>query len=277
MWRSLPSAPYLFVTVVPGVFIIDENNYLVNVIAVRQGHVTVANTAGLSPSRELAFFDPAPRSRAVNSTPVASTAPPLYRSSRCSFLLVRLAGAGGAQPSGVSGHHRPGVRLLGSIRHPHFYGLAGCRCVRARRLRDGVRPRSLASRVEHRVVYRRNLRRVPGDRARAAAHGGPGRLPPRTRGRRPLSGGWLHSARTEANSPSSMIPCGQPSRSAPFLFCGLFTPSPRPRRLSRGPSGIRGSPRWPMAVPHSARPFEVHIDLDPNGVRTRRVVRRRSV
>jgi hypothetical protein len=68
----------LFVSVVPGVFIIDENNYLVNVIAVRRGRVTVANTAGLSPSRELAFFDPDPSSRVVNSTPVASTAPPLY-------------------------------------------------------------------------------------------------------------------------------------------------------------------------------------------------------
>jgi hypothetical protein len=68
----------LFVTVVPGVFSVDEDNYLVNVIAVRQGHVTVPNTAGLSPSRELVFFDPEPRSRVVTSTPVASTAPPLY-------------------------------------------------------------------------------------------------------------------------------------------------------------------------------------------------------
>jgi hypothetical protein len=68
----------LFATVIPGVFSIDEDNYLVNVIAVRQGHVTVANTAGLSPSRELVFFDPEPRSRVVSSTPVASTAPPLY-------------------------------------------------------------------------------------------------------------------------------------------------------------------------------------------------------
>ena len=68
----------LFSTVIPGVFSIDEDNYLVNVIAVRQGHVTVANTAGLSPSRELAFFDPHPPSRVVHSTPVSSTAPPLY-------------------------------------------------------------------------------------------------------------------------------------------------------------------------------------------------------
>ena len=68
----------LSLTVVPGVFIVDDNNYLINVVALRQGHVTVANTAGLSPSRELLFFDPASESRVVESTPVGSTAPPLY-------------------------------------------------------------------------------------------------------------------------------------------------------------------------------------------------------
>ena len=66
------------VTVIPGVFIIDDDNYLINVLAMRQGRVTVANTEGLTPSRELLFFDPGPSSRVVNSTPVASTAPPLY-------------------------------------------------------------------------------------------------------------------------------------------------------------------------------------------------------
>jgi hypothetical protein len=68
----------LSLTVVPGVFTIDETNYLVNVVALRHGHVTVANTAGLSPSPELAFFDPGAWSRTGDSTPVASTAPPLY-------------------------------------------------------------------------------------------------------------------------------------------------------------------------------------------------------
>jgi hypothetical protein len=66
------------VTVVPGVFTTDDNNYLINVIALRQGRFTVANTEGLSPSRELLSFDPSPWGRAVDSTPVASTAPPLY-------------------------------------------------------------------------------------------------------------------------------------------------------------------------------------------------------
>jgi hypothetical protein len=68
----------LSVSVVPGVFTVDDNNYLVNVLALRQGRVTIANTEGLTPSRELLFFDPTSRSRAVTSTPVASTAPPLY-------------------------------------------------------------------------------------------------------------------------------------------------------------------------------------------------------
>src|SRR5262245_43200222 len=68
----------LSVNVVPGVFTVDDNNYLVNVLALRQGRVTLANTEGLPPSRELLFFDPTARSRAVTATPVASTAPPLY-------------------------------------------------------------------------------------------------------------------------------------------------------------------------------------------------------
>lgn len=66
------------VTVVPAVFTTDDNNYLINVLALRQGRFTVANTEGLSPSRELLAFDPGPWIRAVNSTPVASSAPPLY-------------------------------------------------------------------------------------------------------------------------------------------------------------------------------------------------------
>jgi len=66
------------INVVPGIFIVDENNYLVNVVALRQGRVSVPNTDGLPPSRELLFFDPAPGTRQVASTPVVSVAPPLY-------------------------------------------------------------------------------------------------------------------------------------------------------------------------------------------------------
>jgi hypothetical protein len=75
--------------VVPGIFTVDENNYLINVLALRRGHVTVTNTTGFSPSRELLFFDPGPWGRSVTDTPVASTAPPLY-----AFLALPFVWAG---------------------------------------------------------------------------------------------------------------------------------------------------------------------------------------
>lgn len=78
----------LTVTVVPGVFTVDANNYLVNVVALRQGRVTVPNTDGLPPSRELLFFEPGPWSRSVTSTPVASNAPPLYAPIALPFSLA---------------------------------------------------------------------------------------------------------------------------------------------------------------------------------------------
>lgn len=68
----------LSATVVPGVFTTDDNNYLINVLVLRQGRLTLANTEGLTPSRELLAFDPGPWTRAVTSTPVGSSAPPLY-------------------------------------------------------------------------------------------------------------------------------------------------------------------------------------------------------
>src|SRR5438477_7496030 len=87
--RAAPGFPHLLVallalgailtaSVIPAIFTVDENNYLVNVLALRHGHVTVANTAGLAPSRELVFFDPGPWARSIETTPVVSTAPPLY-------------------------------------------------------------------------------------------------------------------------------------------------------------------------------------------------------
>ena len=69
---------FITVTVIPSNFTIDDYNYLVNVIAARQGHVTLQNTAGLTPSQELLAFDPVASSRAVTRTPIASAAPPLY-------------------------------------------------------------------------------------------------------------------------------------------------------------------------------------------------------
>lgn len=76
----------LTATVVPGVFSVDEDNYLVTAISLRQGGVTLANTAGLPPSRELRFFDPGPWEQPVRSTPVTSTAPPLYAPVAVLFL-----------------------------------------------------------------------------------------------------------------------------------------------------------------------------------------------
>ena len=42
--------------VVPGVFTVDDNNYFVNVVMLRDGSVTLRNTAGLPPTNELLAF-----------------------------------------------------------------------------------------------------------------------------------------------------------------------------------------------------------------------------
>ena len=65
-------------TAVPGIFTIDDGNYLVNALALQKGAVTIANTADLPASSELLFFDPVPWTRVVTTTPVGSSAPPLY-------------------------------------------------------------------------------------------------------------------------------------------------------------------------------------------------------
>jgi hypothetical protein len=79
-------------TTIPGIFMIDDDNYLVTVVALRQGQLKVPNTAGLTPSRELLFFDPGPASRVVESTPVTSTAPPLYAPLALPFSWFGLRG-----------------------------------------------------------------------------------------------------------------------------------------------------------------------------------------
>lgn len=68
----------LTATVVPGVFTIDEDNYIVTLVALRHGRLTVPGTEGLPASSELVWFDPQAHSREVHATPVASTAPPLW-------------------------------------------------------------------------------------------------------------------------------------------------------------------------------------------------------
>ncbi len=68
----------LTATVVPGVFTIDEDNYLVTAVALRHGRLTLPGTEDLPASRELLWFDPQGRSRARVTTPVTATAPPLW-------------------------------------------------------------------------------------------------------------------------------------------------------------------------------------------------------
>ena len=78
----------LTATAVRGPFTIDENNYLVTVLGLRQGRLTLPGTDGLPPSRELLYFDPAAVVREVTSTPVASTAPPLYAPLALAFSFL---------------------------------------------------------------------------------------------------------------------------------------------------------------------------------------------
>ena len=77
----------LVVTTIRGAFIIDEINYMVSVIGLREGRLTVPGTDGLSPSKELVYFDPEPFNRTVLSTPVVSLAPPLYAPLALPFFL----------------------------------------------------------------------------------------------------------------------------------------------------------------------------------------------
>ncbi|HLF20591.1 MAG TPA: hypothetical protein VI704_07360, partial [Bacteroidota bacterium] len=69
---------FLTLTAIPGIFIIDEDNYLVSLVALRHGRFTIPGTEGFKPSSELVYFDPEANHRIVSSTPVTSLAPPLY-------------------------------------------------------------------------------------------------------------------------------------------------------------------------------------------------------
>ena len=77
----------LAATTIRGAFIIDEINYMVNVIGLREGRLTVPGTEGLSPSKELLYFDPEPYDRSVSSTPVSSITPPLYAPIALPFVM----------------------------------------------------------------------------------------------------------------------------------------------------------------------------------------------
>lgn len=78
----------LSATIIPGVFTIDEDNYLVTVTALRQGRLTVPGTEGLPASSELVWFDPQAHVRRVDETPVSPTTPPLYAPLALPFSLL---------------------------------------------------------------------------------------------------------------------------------------------------------------------------------------------
>jgi hypothetical protein len=82
----------LVVTIIPGVFIIDEDNYLVTVVGLRHGTLMVPGTENLTPSKELVFFDPEASRRTVQSTPVVSLVPPIYAFLALPFSFVGLRG-----------------------------------------------------------------------------------------------------------------------------------------------------------------------------------------
>ncbi len=68
----------LWLTAIDEVFTLDECHYFASVRALASGGLTVPETEGLPPSRELIGFDPTGRYRVVASTPVAPSVPPLY-------------------------------------------------------------------------------------------------------------------------------------------------------------------------------------------------------
>ncbi|MBI3003933.1 MAG: hypothetical protein HYY49_00780 [Ignavibacteriales bacterium] len=68
----------LLATVIPGVFIIDEDNYLVSVLALRHGGFTPPGLDELTPSPSLLYFDPDARGRIMTTHPFALLVAPLY-------------------------------------------------------------------------------------------------------------------------------------------------------------------------------------------------------
>jgi hypothetical protein len=68
----------LTVTVIPGVFTVDEPNYMVSVGALRSGHFSLPGTEDLPASEELAYFDVGGFAAQVPRPGVRSVVPPLY-------------------------------------------------------------------------------------------------------------------------------------------------------------------------------------------------------
>ncbi|MBI3182679.1 MAG: DUF2029 domain-containing protein [Myxococcales bacterium] len=78
----------LSLTVVPGVYTLDENNYLASLVGLRHGGFGLPGTAELPPSHELYWFDPLPRARGTAVVPVSSAVPPLYAPVALPFSLL---------------------------------------------------------------------------------------------------------------------------------------------------------------------------------------------
>jgi hypothetical protein len=81
----------LTVTTIPGIFTIDEPNYIATLIGLRHGRLSLPDTEELPPSQELAYFDPTSRAAGV-TTPLVSYAPPLWAVIVLPFSLFGLRG-----------------------------------------------------------------------------------------------------------------------------------------------------------------------------------------
>ena len=123
----------------------------------------------LSPSPELLFFDPGPWFRVVSSTPVASTAPPLYAVLALPFSAIWMARPGRLEHPRLPCHCRSRLRVEPPRCRRRFDAVAGGVGVRPGRLRARVCARAVAAQHERRAVHRRAVRRRSSDRAHQPA------------------------------------------------------------------------------------------------------------
>lgn len=80
----------LFAISEPGFFTIDEQNHLVMVVSYRHGQLTLPGVGHLTPSNELAFFDP--NFTAAPAAPPVQDLPPLYGVLALPFAVFGLRG-----------------------------------------------------------------------------------------------------------------------------------------------------------------------------------------
>lgn len=80
----------LFAATEPGFFTIDEQNHLVMVVSYRHGRVSLPGVDRLTPSNELAFYDP--NFHAAPAAPPLQDLPPLYGVLALPFALFGLRG-----------------------------------------------------------------------------------------------------------------------------------------------------------------------------------------